>query len=410
MVAKGYAVGKGKKSKTNRGKRAARATGRMAAPNKKSSSFEKALSFTVAPSVARVPRTIVSSAPALSKCALKLALAIADPFAVGARGACLPAYAGSTQKLHSFTRFDVTFNTGGFAWVYVTPSVANDAPCIFASGAGSIDRTPWDTYGSTGITGTLNTGWEALTHNGPYATVDVCRFNAQTKPVRGRIVATGLRAQYTGTAFNEAGMYYCFHDTTHKSIAGAIPGDIGAQGDANVERISRDPCMLVTHPVHAAEYEFPLADGQTNSTDALACRMLYPYVADGVNHWSEQYNESGTLAYFKMTTQGSIVPVGHPVGMILMAGGIPGQTVHMEYIQHMEFIGSAAAAALTPNANDFVGTQNVLAAAVLVPAEKQARPNQSRWAILRTLLGEVLRMAKPLAVPLLESAVSALVL
>jgi len=389
-------------------------------PNKSNRIVERFASISLAPSVAK--RVVKKSPPSksvlsLPKCTLKYALALSDPFSPSARGACIPIGGSPSQKIHSFIRFDVVIGTTGTAIVYVMPSLANDMPSIIyttSTYGGTLPiYTTSGTIGASGVNSALNTGLTYGFHNGPYtANQTIGETASGLGTTNGRIVSVGLRAQYTGTTLNESGLYYCYHDPGHSSLAGISYFQIGAFGDANVEGISRKPCMLTVHGVNDSELNFSSQASPeaaiANTIGATQAQTLYPY-SNGDYIFANSYTGApvnvGAYVPVSLGTVGA--PVGVPIAVIGITG-VAGQSVHLEYIQHMEFQGLAAASALTSTESDPPGAAMVRTAALALPASKLAQPDKSSWDLMYAGLGALWNAAKPYVVPAIEAGVIAL--
>jgi hypothetical protein len=318
------------------------------------------------------------------------------------------------MKSHAFCRFDLVIGTAGVAGMVICPALANDVPSIYyttaayaLSSAGNLQ--PFATAGSSTVASTLNNGWTSISHNGPFTgaqltdgiTDDVSAF------ANGRIVCAGARAQYTGTTLNESGLYYGYHDPAHSSLSGIAPTAIGAFGDTNIVGVTRKPFMLPLFGTSEKEMVFSLSDvtGLGGTTE-----QLYP-LSNGNYQWSNAYASNSSLAPYISVP--SLSPTtyyqiqGAPIGVFAVTG-VAGQTVHIEYVSHMEFVGQAASSMLTPVHADVEGTQVVRTAALQVPAMKIAQPNRTPWQLMYSALGAAFDAVKPMAVPLLESAFTAL--
>jgi hypothetical protein len=82
------------------------------------------------------PRKRSNGTVQLSKCALKYALAIASPFNVAARGACIPTVpAPESFKTTGFIRGTAFIGTAGVGYILVAPCLAKDMPALFCTNA-----------------------------------------------------------------------------------------------------------------------------------------------------------------------------------------------------------------------------------------------------------------------------------
>lgn len=353
----------------------------------------------------------------LPKCTLKYALALVDPFDVGARGCCIPIGSSETMKTHAYARFDMTLGTNGAGLIYVTPSLANDMPSIFYTnsawaGASNVPVSASGTIGAGGTASTFATGWELASHNGPFGTGNLIGNElvtfTNTAVAYGKIVAVGLRVQYTGTTLNESGLFYCYHSPDHSSIAGMTTAALGRFGDCNIEGVSRRPCTLNVFGVDAEEDVFSNS-GHNNTTGAAGLTsLLYPY-SNGDHGWTTTYAGSTSYDFFRAgTAVGTYqLPVGVPVGAIYVTG-VSGQTVHCETIFHMEYVGPAAGAMLTPTTPDVEGFQMCKTAALRMPQAKLANPRKDTWSLMYDALTEVAHMSVPYIVPAAKGVLASL--
>jgi hypothetical protein len=352
----------------------------------------------------------------LSHCAAKYAMAVTDPLNPACRGACVPYGSAPSMKSHAYLRFDLVLGTGGLALIYLCPSLANDAPSLYYTNASytgttSTLNTPFATAGNATTAATLNTGWASLYHNGPFTSQQLTATGSddyQTFAV-GRMVAAGIRSQYTGTTLNESGLHYGYHDPSHESLSGLEAANIGQFGDANIVGVSRRPFLLPVFGISEKEMTFYNSD---SSGANGVVEQLYPY-ANSNNQWASAYASTTVINPYiqlsSLSTTAFYNVLGAPIGVYAVTG-VAGQTFHIEFQVLMEFTGQAAATMLTPTHADISGTQMVRTAALQVPTLKIAQPTKSNWELMYSALGEVMSAAKPMVIPLLERAVTALLL
>lgn len=368
----------------------------------------------MAPSVAVVKHPHTKAAPLLklSKCAMRYALALSDPFNPAARGVCVPVEGVPSHKVHAFVRLDIVIGTNGHGAILLSPSVANDMPSIFYTGASytggpAVPLQPWATAGTFGSAdATLNSGWLTARHNGPYNALTLTQnstvFNA-SGATSGKIVCAGLRTQYVGTTLNESGLYTCYHDGTHSSLSGATSNNLQSFAQADVSAITRKPCMLNAFAINPLELVYPKVANRGNN--AHLCEQLYPYALEDA-FWSDSFNGSAGKT---PVTNGGLYFVGVPVAAITFTG-VPGQIIHCEAIFHLEYAGIAAGPNVTDNEPDPDGVAMVQQAALNVPSVKFSRPRDSPWQIMYSCLKKVASAALPYAVPAAEAALTALLL
>jgi len=348
----------------------------------------------------------------LSKCATRFALAVADPFNVAARGACIPVNPIPSYKVHSFSRFDLVIGTGGYGVILFSPSVTSNLPSFIYTtstyaGTASALYNPWATYGTLGTTnGTLNTGWSFGWLNNPYTsqqvTVEVGGAVNTSSATLGKMVSFGARVQYIGTTMNESGMYTCYHDLEHASVSGYSLSNVQGSAEADVAAITRRPCMISMFPVNDLEmaYPTPLVPFSSNAV----VDMTYPY--SGSNpYWSNTANSvNGGLPVVD-----TLYNMGAPTALIV-ASGVPGSVVHVECIAHIEYSGGLAATGSTLTEDDPVGAAHVRSAASRLVGAKLANPKASTWSLMYQGLKIAAKAAVPYIVPAAEGALAALLL
>lgn len=326
-----------------------------------------------------------SNKKGLSACALKYALAIAEPFHPSARNVCIPCPpAIPSQKVASFNRQAISLNVNGYAAAYIHPCLANDGGLITY------------TAGSTFLGGSA-TGFQFLTatnvitvggaiaspSNLPYSTAQLFNsFPAGASQVFGRVVSVGVKIHYTGTTLNESGLYSLYASNSHEnvSVIAATPGQVGALLDSEICAVTRKPCVVSTTTCNPRETTYTNSDYSGTNTSAL-----YPYssgdTAQGVSSFTYSIS-SATL--------------GSPVIAIHMTG-VAGSTFLLEIIQHVEYGGPLTSALATNSEVDVDGFNVVNSAATKLPGKKlvsSASPVQQMFECIQDVFQEV----KPIAI------------
>lgn len=368
--------------------------------------------------VAPKPR-IPKVRPTMSKCAWKYALAVCDPFAPAARGACIPSGSASSHKVHAFLRFDVTIGTAGTAIVQICPSLAGNLPSLFYTNASwpGTSNQPFASNGTLGTTSplasTFSTGWSEGTANLPYIahTLYGNAINGGVgSPIIGKIVSAGLRAQYTGTVMNMSGLQYCYHDPAHESTSGLTVARIGNFADSDVKGTSHMTCTTTVFGVEDSEMQFPEGDLDLNGIGSTSVNYTYPYSQN--NYWANVYSDTTITTGVAVVATGvglTGVPIGNPIAVMGFTG-VAGQTIHCEYIVHAEYTGMLASSMATPVSADPQSAAMVRTAALALPAAKFDQPEKDGWSLFYDVLSDVWAAAKPIAIPAGQAALSALLL
>lgn len=334
---------------------------------------------------------------------MKYAAACNAPFSEAARGSCVPIGGQPSYRVTAFIRGDGAIGTAGVGYVAMSPTVANDAPFIFATDA---------TYTQVGLSvvsalNNLRTGVNSYVHNGPFSASRVYPGPHDKPTAQARIVGCGLSVNYSGTTLNQSGMATTYRSGNHLSaitqgtVDVATIGSLGARPDAIVCPFTRDPCVLADFASTETEMSYP--DGIENGDQVLT---VYPY-GKSVLHFPTSLGNQTTY-----TVNG--IPVSPPTSIIAVSG-VAGQAFHWEAIIHMEYIGDQAAAQLTPSHADPIGTEIVRTVSGQV-AEQRALPNRdgggekSLWETFTSLLSGAAKRLLPIAVPALERGLMALML
>ncbi len=322
----------------------------------------------------KIPQGIVS----LSKCALKLALAYADPWHPKARGVCIPdGQRPSTFKQPATQRITAFIGSSGLGFIALTPSLSNDAPnCYYTLSTFSSDRAVILSANNTLTTGVTR----------GYATSlrgfnDALIATADADVISGRVVTVNAKVTYTGTVDKMGGMVYCFEDPDHLSVAGAGPTDVGSNfSSASLAPVTRKPCELTLLPKNSREVQFT-GNGVTGTTS-----VVYPY-SNGEGDMATAYKSTTT---YTDTVNGCVV--GVPVALILVNGSA-GETFHVDVITHVEYCGVLVDQETTVNPVDKPGAEMVLGAAQRLNILKNDAGNdgKSMWDLM---YGQLVDIAK----------------
>lgn len=343
------------------------------------------------------PRAKVSSQlPPLSKCALRFALAISQPFHPSARGACLPVYPSPPSfKVTSFQRYGFALGTQGYGFLTLTPTLGSDLPCVFHS---TTAYTNANTAVPLSAANTLTTGVQAVTmSNLPFNGASLLQnFATQGSPACGRIVSVGLKVSYIGTTLNESGVFHIYASPNHNSVLANAESEPKSSAllECEVCPIGRKSCNASLYPI--SEVETSYNDGPTGQT--VAC---YPYSGGDT-----QIN--GGHAYSAGSHGGHAVNMGSPC-VIIHANGVASSKFLVEVVVHAEYIGSATAAQASPSDSDQRGFEIVAAAAQRAPLIRQATGSTFQSALM-TGLKEVASAVKPMAISALANGFASLLL
>jgi len=347
--------------------------------------------FTIARQGKRMP---MYAPMALSKCALKFALAIADPFHPAAKGACLPCFPSPlSQKATGYIRFNAVVGSSGFGFVQVCPCVANDIPVAFYSSSTSFGVTQVQALSATN---TLSSGVAtANMSNLPNGSSTIAQSVQGGDTVEARIVSVGVRVSYVGTTLNESGTYSCLTAPAHENLGltAFSQSNLSSYSETCVTSITREVCELAAFPVSPMETQYGSAT-QVNQVTPL----LYPYSNN------DTVLSTPTYSY----TSNSFLLGASP--MLITFTGVSGSSFLVEIIEHVEYAGLVPSAFSTPTDSDQRGFEIVTAAADRLPGLVMSYPKKPRLELLQEAISSVAQALKPVAISVLTNGISALLL
>jgi len=323
---------------------------------------------------------------ALSKCALKYALAISKPFHPAAKLACTPAFpAPPSHKVTGYGRYLATIGTGGYGFTAITPCLGNDSLLGYTSTAAYSGTTALPLANNS----TPSNGISRVTmSNLPYTTAQITGSSPLGgAQIYGRIVSVGMRVTYIGTTLNESGYYTLLATPAHENVlqVAGSPDTAGAFGNAQVCGITRESCEATLFPVSSVETDYTQSTGVSSYIP-----YIYPYSG---NAQTMNNSFTDTVAGFG---------AGSP-SMIVHFTGVPGSQFLVEVIQHVEYTGRAASANYTPTESDQRGFEIVSAAAERIPELKNSMVHSDPLDLMKAALSEVAKAVKPIAVSVLTN-------
>lgn len=360
------------------------------------------------PNVAqRMSQTRRSPPLRLTSCALRFAAAIADPFGIASQGACIPTNpAINSQKVHSFSRFDAVVGTNGLGFVTIHPCLGSDALISYVTGVtfAGVNGTCL-TANNTLVTGVSR----QLATNLPYTTNNILASDSVHVGVAaGRIVSVGVRMWYTGTTLNESGLTYCYVSPSHEpanvqtanvSLA-MTTGTLANFEQTVISPLTRNECCMTIFPISRNEMEYyQFVNDASLGTNDTVTQAVYPFSC-GYSNQGNNFTDSVA----------SINAGSAPA--IIMFTGYAGNTVHVEIIQHVEYIGVATAGRTTKDVSDEEGAGHVIAAALIMQENATANAGKVKqpgmWSMMYDALKVVAGSATKMLVPAAEKALAAL--
>jgi len=298
--------------------------------------------------------------PTLSMAAAKYAAAILNPRSALAQDAYIPVGNGRpSYKTRTINRFDMVIGTNGIGWVALAPCLASDCVVAWYTGV-AYAGTSVIPYASAAL-GTLNAGVStAFAPTGtqlanlllPYTTEGI----GATPSGYGRVVSASMTVSYIGTTLAEGGLLYCFTDPAHNSIVSSTVDTLGARNETDVSNISRMKCENVdfsfidveTNFDRTVEYAAAAAVAATDPSQRSSVVVAYPFSSA-----STPGPDSLGLSAFA-----AALVAGQPTSVVL-ASGTAGNKLHIEIIQHIEYVGASFEGRTTPSPVDRLGYETV---------------------------------------------------
>jgi hypothetical protein len=253
------------------------------------------------------------------------------------------------------------------------PCVANNLPfCLSSESTFAGTSTVGATASTTGVTGTSVAG---LPYNFTALTDATIAGNAL---VSGRIVSVGVAMQYTGTTLNMGGVMRSFVDPNHSNLWGQNFAANNSNG-VSVSAISRRRHVFELSAIDSDEWEYP--NGVPSA--AFPFSQCYPY-SQGKTISNSDVNFGGAP-------------------LLIDWNSSPGNTFYVDIIVHVEYVGIAASALLTPSHADVVGFEKIAAASAMVTPLRVQYPDASSESLLATALRQVGDSLKPVAIAALTN-------
>jgi hypothetical protein len=290
------------------------------------------------------------SALKLHPCTAKFAAALADPFSEMALGACVPMGAVSSLKCCSKSIGRMVVGTEGVGFAILMPSAYSNVGGVYTTtstyGAGVLNM---DQLAGSGV------DWIAGTRL-PFSTLDYNTINA-------RVVAAGLRIRYVGALAERAGTIDLVVQPSHNQLSSGDGGNTVQQSDLSAypenyhSSVTNQAYTLSMYGINDAERSFPAIP--VGSSSAGFNKGLPQDLGNVNTYWfpfgDNDYVNAGT------GTGGPLyVP---PASAVAYVRGSPGAAFDVEYIIHVEYVGSKAAFGATKVEADPQGVARVCEAA-----------------------------------------------
>lgn len=315
------------------------------------------------------PGRIMMPSATLSHCALKYATAISDPWSPEAEGACIPRHPSRPSlKVKGFGRFKMTIGSGGVGFAYLVPNTSNDTPCIVYSNAAYTGTNANVGVIAQGASATVGVSVGSLSGL-PFGYTKFLPTATAPPAISGRVVASALSWQYTGTVSNMGGVSYALVHPEHGNTNNIGTDSIGTYAETQVMRVDAKRHWLAVSGQDDHEFSYPEINMQ--QTVEPYCQLLCP-LSNGQT----------------FSSNASDVNLGGAPAAIWIQG-TSGNTFEVVVVMHIEYVGSGAQYGLTPTHSDSNGFEIVQTAAARIPALAQQKPTASRPSLMTEALKSI---------------------
>lgn len=294
----------------------------------------------------------------LGKCSLKLLKLIKDPFS--ARDICMAASQSPPSfKVRCYHTVNLSVNANGYQYLYMSPTTANDAPCIFylqnaANGDaydGGVPSFSQDADANTA----QNVTSDGTIPNIPYPVSAFDVSSTRESALIGRVVALSIRIRYTGTELNKSGKILAYASPNNNRIDRFNLDTIqGLQGCIKTPT-TREWVQVTEIASQSNTMRYPGYDDSIQSGGGGAT----PYGTKNgyIYPWADSSN---TMKY--IGGAGGENDYGAPTIMVAVVGAVEGESFEVQVCQHIEYIGATVGALVTHSDTDERGRDTVVTA------------------------------------------------
>jgi hypothetical protein len=214
-----------------------------------------------------------NNSSSLSPCAQMYAMSLANPFADGPDGACIPdAPALMTRRTKVWTKgtFSTSSDPGalGTGYIIIDPlsGIAGDRTWVYSN---SVNRN--------GITINISTAGQfvGFSSNSDYVTADLSPANYQC-----RLVSVGLKIRNITSILNKGGFIIGLHEPAHSSLVGQqiATMDLYLEAGDHLVATSEEWSVLTYRPVDTNDLDwrsaFPVLGGPGSSDNTYMAFMV----------------------------------------------------------------------------------------------------------------------------------------
>lgn len=312
----------------------------------------------------------------LGRCASKFLKSYIDPFSVDQ--VCVPNPPSQpSMKLRLYVRGVCAIGTQGFGFIAVSPTLCKDRPVLYATQANyaqSATAAPvTDVTFLLQFSGGANyPGTVYLNSPFDFSQFQSSGVDSTQTSVEGKIVSASLRVQYAGTNLNQSGLMCSFGSTVGASVLGdSHTSGTGGNGYTMAQAMS---FAYSDVEMNKKQMQLTIFGGDFKTDDFTdssnnAVKNVFPYCEGN--------------AY----TDSSLVSTGAPTSCICFTG-VAGQSMYYEYVQHVEFKGTAVSPSmLTATEGDWQGytiVRDIVARSQILLAESNGKD-------LKRAVSEVMR-------------------
>jgi hypothetical protein len=312
------------------------------------------------------------------------------------------AQAPPSLKVRAWASIPCQINSRGYTYCYVTPCVANNAPCIFTlhdggQGDGFDGGVP--VMSDVVANGDKKTVKHEL-FNLPYSSDAFTATSVRESTLVGRVIAVSIRVRYTGTNLNMAGQVIAYTRGNNTRVEDRALDAIKSSERCSVSNLTREWVTITTFANQSNTMRYiGYDDSKQSNIGVYGTKNGYIYP------WAESTDTMSYEWYDGVSANIDYYP-GAPVAVVGIVGGYTRETVEFQVVQHIEYIGPTVSLLTTPSDLDEKGRELVVAS---VNDMQQCLTGRNQYAkdigrLLKPSLTRIATAAAPVATSLVMGA------
>lgn len=342
------------------------------------SGYAKRARDAIAGAKMRVPRSIRNAPAANSHMLSPLAAGVIAPFhpRVAGKVSAGDVQSTPTVKVSAKVQAVLTCNSSGYAQALITPTTANDRPCLQISTQNANLGATFGRPINANDTSFPPANYQDFYHNGPYTYAQLSQqasdngaSGGESYNMESRLNLIGIRITPTGPVLDRSGTLYIVRPSHGVDVSFIQVANYTNEPNTQMVSVSQMP------------YNYEYCAAPFNAEDTEMSSDPWNWVSDSTSTYydtasQQQYGRAGMIG-------------------IKVSGCAANFTFRLELVFHMEYSGLSLASISTPTCADDQGTQNALALASDINKTQQADTT-----VHRSVAAETSHAARAAAGPL----------